>query len=321
MVVHPLTHHDILGLVAPFARRGRHVDLPASDRMARRVAFRPVEHGADGDRRPALVETLALEHPEPGWFELTRTLRLADGLQATLVTEGGTAAEVLERVEAVPLERQLVNASGYALVRSYRAEGGGSALSDGVRLLLVHAHARVADLEVTVKVPKVGGIPAEIAITPPPGDAVVLPEDLLAVLGWPWTRLTKKREVWTGQLRLRGNGIERTRDAEAKLDRMLTHLAHTLAESPQRFHDRLRGARWAVTFRRAVPLLACFAMLAVTGGIASLDLAENSVWRMLMFHAPPLLLMLFFVLPEMPHIEVPPLPRRPKAESWRSPAP
>src|SRR5512145_905587 len=107
MAAHPLTHHDILGLVAPFVRRGRHVDLPASDRMARRVAFRPVEHAAEASGRPPLVETLALEHPEPGWFELTRTLRLADGLQATLVTEGRTAAEVLERVEAVPLERQL----------------------------------------------------------------------------------------------------------------------------------------------------------------------------------------------------------------------
>ena len=35
----PLTHHDILALAEPFARRGRRVDLAASDRIARRVVF------------------------------------------------------------------------------------------------------------------------------------------------------------------------------------------------------------------------------------------------------------------------------------------
>ena len=312
MAAHPLTHHDILRLVAPFARGGRHVDLAASDRMARRIAFRPVEHG-ETTGHPALVESLVLDHPEPDWFELTRTLQPVDGPAATLVTEGASADEVLARVAAVPLERHFAMAAGRTLARSYRADGD-------TRLLLTAARARVDAIDVAVKVPRVSGIPGEIEITGAGGEALDLPDDLLAVLGWPWTRITRKRNAWLGQLRLRGDGTERTRDAEAKIDRMLAHLAATLAEPPQRFHERQRAARWAVTARRAVPLLACFGMLAGTAGIASLDLAENSVWRMLMFHAPPLLLLLYFVLPEMPQIEVPPLPRRPRSASWRAPA-
>jgi hypothetical protein len=38
---------------------------------------------------------------------------------------------------------------------------------------------------------------------------------------------------------------------------------------------------------------------------------------MLMFNAPPLLLIVLFCLPEMPRIEFPPLPRRLRAPSWR----
>ena len=39
----PLTHHDILALAEPFARRGRRVDLAASDRIARRVVFQEMQ--------------------------------------------------------------------------------------------------------------------------------------------------------------------------------------------------------------------------------------------------------------------------------------
>jgi len=61
----PLTHHEILALVAPFARRGRRVDLAASDRVARRIAFRPVEHAAREDV-PAHRETLSLAQQAAG---------------------------------------------------------------------------------------------------------------------------------------------------------------------------------------------------------------------------------------------------------------
>ena len=55
----PLSHHDVLTLVAPFSRRGRPIDLAASDRGARKLLFRPVEHPA-ADGRPALRERYAI---------------------------------------------------------------------------------------------------------------------------------------------------------------------------------------------------------------------------------------------------------------------
>jgi hypothetical protein len=39
----PLTHHEILRLVEPFTRVGRRVDLTGSDRVRRRLEFKPVE--------------------------------------------------------------------------------------------------------------------------------------------------------------------------------------------------------------------------------------------------------------------------------------
>jgi hypothetical protein len=39
----PLTHHEILRLVEPFTRLGRRVDLTGSDRVRRRLEFKPVE--------------------------------------------------------------------------------------------------------------------------------------------------------------------------------------------------------------------------------------------------------------------------------------
>jgi hypothetical protein len=320
MSAHPLTHHDILALVEPFARRRRHVDLAASDRIARRLAFRPLDHPADASGLPAMRESLQLEHPEPDFFRLTRTLAIEGGLTATLVAEGGSSTEVVECIDAVPLARHVTVGPGYLIARSYRVEAASGKLSAGARLVMLHGAAQVDGLTLALKVPRTSGIPGELAITCAPDDPIRLPEDLFAVLGWPWARITRGRDGWTGTLRLRGSGPGRTADAEAKLERTAQHLAQTLAEPPARFHQRNGLARWRVTLRRAVPLLACFAMLAVTAGISSLDLPENSVWRMLMFHAPPLLLLLFVVLPEMPRIEIPPLPRRLAERAWREPA-
>jgi hypothetical protein len=48
----PFTHHEILALVEPFARRGRRVDLAASDRVARLIAFRPTAPSRQAARAP-----------------------------------------------------------------------------------------------------------------------------------------------------------------------------------------------------------------------------------------------------------------------------
>ena len=57
----PLSHHEIVTLVAPFARRGRHLDLAASDRQQRRLVFQPVKHAAQDDGLPAVQNGLRLE--------------------------------------------------------------------------------------------------------------------------------------------------------------------------------------------------------------------------------------------------------------------
>ena len=55
----PLTHHEILRFIEPFSRHGYQADLGASQRLDRRLLFRPTIHAAD-DRLGTLVETLAL---------------------------------------------------------------------------------------------------------------------------------------------------------------------------------------------------------------------------------------------------------------------
>lgn len=97
---------------------------------------------------------------------------------------------------------------------------------------------------------------------------------------------------------------------------MALHLAQTLAEPPAQFHLRFRAARWRVAGRRITPLVA--AVLALLGVflIAKLDLGEGSIWRLPMFHSPPILLMTFFCMNELPRFEIPPLPRPPKNPAW-----
>src|SRR3954453_22205961 len=58
--IQPFTHHEILGLIEPFVRSGRHVDLASSDRINRCLMFKPVEHSSEGGRFATIQETLQL---------------------------------------------------------------------------------------------------------------------------------------------------------------------------------------------------------------------------------------------------------------------
>lgn len=101
------------------------------------------------------------------------------------------------------------------------------------------------------------------------------------------------------------------------------HLARTLAEPPARFHDRRVGTHWAVVARRTPPLVGSAVMVAAAGVFAKLqpDLAQDSALRVLIFHAPRILPVVFFRLNELLRVEIPPLPRRPRGQSWRRPRP
>jgi len=310
MSLPPLTHHEIIRLVEPFTRRGRQVDLGASDRMARSLRFKPVFHPA-GAGLPVLTETLQLDNPSAGRVRLTRTLACPDGLAAILVAEGAQAGMLLAQFDGIAPDSQLRAVQGAVVACEHRLEGA----ADRPRLLLTRAVAAIGTLRLAVKMPAVRGMPAELELSAA-ADISDLPEDLLAVLGWRWSRLIRAGSLWRASLRLRGDGEMRSRDAEARLDTAVLHLGETLARAPAWFHRRHRLARWGVFARRGLPLLAIIALIAGGVAIPSLDLAQDSVLRMLIFNSPPLLMLVIFGMREVPRIEIPPLPRASTAPGW-----
>jgi hypothetical protein len=315
MPLQPLTHHEIVSLVAPFSARGRHVDLAASNRIERRLAFRPIEHASQSPDVPALRETLGLECFPDANYRLTRVLHdPATGLEASLRIDGEDLPELLAHVDAVDPGSQFQRGAAFVIGLDYCLEPVGGQM----RQVLTRGEARVDGLTLVLRPSNIGGMPADLELSAPASDGLELPEDLLAVLGWAWRRLVPKGDGWRSLLKLRRGEPARSRDAERKLRLAAEHLARTLAESPQNFHERLLRARWGVTFRRALPLLASAGLLATVPLLRYLDVADDSPLHMLMFHMPALLLVLFFSLPEIPRIEIPPLPRRPVTRSWRT---
>ncbi|MFM1987149.1 MAG: hypothetical protein RJA99_106 [Pseudomonadota bacterium] len=314
----PLTHHAILALVAPFARRGRRVDLPACDRAAGRIAFRAVDHPAS-DRLPALRESLSLERQPRGAWRLVRTLEPAGGgPAATLTADGPEPGDLLARVDAVPPATQLDAGPGWSLAMAHRLPPGAARADEAASLILSRGSVRAHGVELTMKVPTVSGISADIVIADAPAG---LPDDLLEVLGRAWGRLDRGVGGWTGHVGLGGRGDARYRDAEAKLRRVAAHLGRTLGEPPARYRERLQGVRWGVAVRRAVPLMSVLGIAAAAALVPSLGLARESPIWMLIFNAPPLLLALFFSLREMPRIVLPRPPRGPADDAWTPPSP
>lgn len=299
----PLSHHEVMVLAEPFVRAGWRPDLAASARQERRLAF------AERDGC-----TLELQAPRAGRCVLVRRHPLPDGRHAELRAEGRDAAALLALVAAVPPARGGAGGEGWSMAMVQAVTG----TPEAPKLQLLNAQAVVRGLVVDVKVSPVSGIPAELEFVVPEGSGFQPPEDLLAVLGWAWTPLRTSRRGWKADLKLRGDGPRRSADAEAKLAVTFDHLARTLAEAPALFHERHRRARWGVVGRRAIPLAGTVALVGAAFGVARLELADNSVWRMLIFHAPPLLLAGLFCLRELPRLEIPPLPRRSPADAWHA---
>ncbi len=317
----PLTHHEILRLAEPFSRAGRSVDLPGSDRLARQLAFRPREHAAAADM-PAVRETLQLDAASTDWLALHRQLlplAPAAGLPppqpATLQAEGAAAADLLAWVDALPPQRQWQQAAGVCIALGHKLQPPPRGQADPV-LTLVQASAQVAGLAVVMKVSRVKNVPAELELRPASAPPTQLPEDLLSVLGLEWSRLSRHSGGWRATVRLRGDGTARGLDAEAKFRRGIEHLVRVLAAAPAAFHDDFRAARWRVSLRRGFPLLVCLLLIAASAAVPLLELGPGSVYRMLIFNAPPLLMVWLFAMRELPRIELPPLPRPLPAGAW-----
>lgn len=306
----PLTHHEILALVAPFSRAGCALDLPASDRAERLLRFKPVAHEATGEL-PVLTERLRLEDTGGGW-RLTRELQPASGPAASLSAEGEDPGALLAAVQAVPPGWQFPHIPGLpepAALAQRCAPGGG--------LVLREAHARVCGLALAMKVSGVRGYPAVLELARDEADTRRFPLDLLQVQGRAWTRLEPRRLGWESSVQLRGSEPERSADAQARLADTLQHLQRTLSDTPAQFHRRHRGRRWRIGLARGGPLMLGVALVAVAFAVRGRGGTGESALAALANLAPPLLMALFFMRREMPRIELPRLPRAPAASSWQ----
>lgn len=326
----PMTHHEILRLVAPFTRRGLRLDTAASDRQARRLVFvpQPPAPGAEdadtptppADRSSERI-TVVLDAPETAEapWRLTRVLDDPAGVTARLEIEGRDLDALLDQLAAVAPERHVRTGAGWVVGMSWRldpSDGAANALvlTDGIARL---GDEVLGDVVLTLKMPALRRYLADLEITTVDGGRLDLTEDLLAVLGTDWSTLRRNGHKWIGTLKPHGREPGRSRVAEAALTTGAAHLARTLAEPPSRFHARLYRARWGVVLRRAVPLLVSILLLIGTLFLSKLELDQNSGLWMALFHAPPLMLVAFFCFREIPRIEIPPLPRVSATATWR----
>lgn len=351
----PLTHHEILALVEPFVRAGHRPDLARSDRVQRRIVFHPQalpggvagppgepDDGSDGSSAPppgtgvgpitaptndsvtgpTLTQTLVLEQPAPGRCMLARSLAVAAGPEACVELEGEDPAALLLRLQALPPQRQFLVVDGVTVALRQRLpapDPGGAPAAPVLR----EAEAGVAGLTLRARVSGVGGYPAELELLRGDGPAPHLPDDLLAVLGGPWSHLTALQRGWIGTIALRGEEPRRSALALERLAQTVAHLACTLAEPPPRFHERHRRARWIAGLRGTLPVGVGLAVIGAALYAQRLGPEGQSTLAMLANATPPLLLMLLFLRKEIPRIGLPRVPRRPAPDAWvpRAPAP
>lgn len=323
-----LTHHEILRLVEPFVRAGQRPDLAASDRTRRRIVFHPqavaatpgpapAQHEDTSSPAPPLTQTLELELPAPGRCTLARRVTTPDGLEARVEVEGADAAALLRRLQALAPQQQFASVDGALIAWQQRLPLGADDAAPPVPAVLRGAEARLAGLTLKARVSGVGGYPAELELLRGAAPAPRLPDDLLAVLGGPWSHLTALNRGWIGSIAVRGEEPRRSALAQVRLTQTVAHLARTLAEPPPRFHERHRRARWRVGLRGTLPVLIGLGIVGAALYAQRLGPQAQSTLAMLANATPPLLLMLLFLRKEIPRIGLPRVPRRLAADAWQ----
>ncbi len=326
----PLTHHEILTLVGPFTERDRHLDMAASQRAERRLAFKTIEHPAPAAGLPALLEDLALIVSERGGFRLIRTLTPLDEagsgspLSATLSAAGKDLGVLLDQIEHFPMARHFRVYDGVRLQRSYwldQDKPKDGEQSAGWHPLLVNAKAEVHGVTLELDANRVASLPAKIRLSAPAGQQLQIPGDLLAVIGWQWRALGDYMSHWRGSIRVSKREPKRIHDIEDKLARTVRHLAATLSRTPADFHHQYNAQRWRAAVQRGTPMLVAVGLIVATPFIARAPLQDGgSMLQLLVFHAPPLMLIAFFLgFNEVPDLVLPRIPRPLKQTSWFAP--
>ncbi|MFN3287024.1 MAG: hypothetical protein ACK40H_01095, partial [Sphingomonadaceae bacterium] len=117
-------------------------------------------------------------------------------------------ARMLAQVEAVHPHSHFVRGPGWVIALSHDLEPARGAL----RRVLTLGEARLDGLTLRLRPSNVAGMPADLELVAAPGLPLDLPEDLLAVLGWAWRRLTRKSDGWRSLVRLARWEPQRSRD-------------------------------------------------------------------------------------------------------------
>jgi hypothetical protein len=311
----PLSHHEIVGLIEPFSRAGYRADLGTSQRLDRRLAFQATRRtlsppGPDADAI-GVSDTLVLESRAGGRYRLARELTPDDGPVARLWADGPDPGELLSRVEAIDPATLFDVGSGYRIAyRASTSDGPGGYSLDEVAI-------HVGPWRMTVEADPVRGMAADVELACDPASSpVTLPEDLFAVLGRAWGLVRPAARGWTTTVRLRGRPPTRDASTRALVRAAAAHLAHTFQAAPDAFHERHQRERWRVTLRRMLPLAASVLLIAIGAACTRLDISNDATLRVLLMSSPPVLMILFFSLREVPRIEFPPLPRVSNAGRW-----
>jgi hypothetical protein len=299
--------------------------MAASRRAERRLLFKPLEHPPPEEGLPPLREDLALAVSERGNLRLTRTLTPSvqdpqrPPLSAEVTAAGEDPAVLLDQIEGFPLARQFARYEGVLVQRSYRIvpqDPRRGRRGQTWHSTLTQARARVGDVTLEIDADRSQGMPIQVRLSVPADQRLQIPQDLLSVIGRDWRPVDDYVSHWRGTIRVAKREPARTGDIEDKMRRTVTHLAETLSRPPALFHGQFRRERWRASFQRAIPLLVGVGMIAATPLVRLLPMGEGSLLRMLVFHAPPLMLIGFFVFSELPRIEIPPLPRQLRQAAW-----
>jgi hypothetical protein len=214
-------------------------------------------------------------------------------------------------VRSVPPSEPFQSGPGFSIGFSGRVE------APNAQVALTEAIAHVGTWRLTLEADPVRGMPADVSLVRAAADKAAIPEDLLAVLGRDWGLLRPSGKGWLGTLRLRGRNATRDSRTRAYTLSAAHHLAATFAEPPTRFHEAHRRARWRVTARRLMPLGAAAILILIGAACTRLDITNDATLRVLLMSSPPILMILFFSLREVPRLELPPLPRETNVGQWQ----